>query len=55
MIACGLRMESIIRTISAVILLALLAGCETAQPAFGECDEGVSDLARMSDVAPPTC
>lgn len=55
MIAYGLRTESIIRTISAVILMALLAGCETVQPAFGECEEGVNDLGRMSDVAPPTC
>ncbi|MDI3335104.1 hypothetical protein QKW60_01680 [Defluviimonas aestuarii] len=39
----------------ALLTLVILAGCETPDAGVGECEEGVSDLSRMSDVVPPSC
>lgn len=30
-----------------------LAACAAQEPAFEQCEEGVSDLSRLSDVTPP--
>lgn len=44
---------SAIRAALALASLAVLVACETPKPAFGECEEGVAGLGRMTDVAPP--
>lgn len=44
---------SAIRVALALAVIAVLAACETPKPAFGECEEGVADLGRTADVAPP--
>ena len=42
-----------VRRLLVLAVLGLVTACVTQEPAFGECEEGVSDLGRMSDVTPP--
>lgn len=38
-----------------IAVLALTSACVAQEPALEQCEDGVSGLSRLSDVAPPTC
>ena len=49
----GAMQTAALRRLLILALVGLVAACVTQEPAFEECEEGVSDLGRLSDITPP--